>query len=76
MVGGWKKSIADARPTALQMPHDLDTSINVALDFPAKQRGMLTYATMMVFGGWDQCRRRAHEANTEEIRGILIPTFP
>ncbi len=44
------------------MLHDLDTSINVALDFPAGAMrdsgnwGILTHAAMMVFVGWDQCK--------------------
>ncbi len=38
LVGG--KSMVDARPAPLQMPHDLNTSISVALDFPAKERGI------------------------------------
>ncbi|SJL08184.1 uncharacterized protein ARMOST_11547 [Armillaria ostoyae] len=37
MVAG--KSMVDARPAPLQTPHDLDTSINAALDFPASNEG-------------------------------------
>ncbi|PBK80133.1 hypothetical protein ARMGADRAFT_87169 [Armillaria gallica] len=65
MVGG--KSMIDARPAPLPMPHVLNTSISAALDFPAGatrdrgNRGILTYATMTVFGGWDQYRRASME---------------
>ncbi|PBK64840.1 hypothetical protein ARMSODRAFT_452911 [Armillaria solidipes] len=72
LVGG--KSMVNARPAPLQMLHDLDTSINAVLKFPAgatRDRGnwgILTYATMLVFGGWDQCRR----ASTEDEEGLTV----
>ncbi|PBK81280.1 hypothetical protein ARMGADRAFT_784118 [Armillaria gallica] len=38
LVGG--KSMVNVRPAPLQIPHDLNTSISAALDFPAKQWGI------------------------------------